>query len=175
MFINLSPRSAWSFGLPQDTPFIWTGTDAPPTFTPPPLHEGGLDEGALNESPHGPATKLGLLAPLLPADLDALPPTELPATPQAFGPAPGPITMRDVPPPDWVFALLPPPTRSDGPPEFQPAFPPPAPPGSPELVALLDALWAARPPLPEVPPQGLVFPELVPPSAPPPFLAWSML
>lgn len=170
MLINPSPRSAWSFGLPQDTPFIWTGADSPPTFTPPPLNEA-----ALNEAPHGPATDLALLAPLLPADPDALPPAELPAFPQAFSPVPGPITMRDVPPPDWVFALLPPPTPSGGAPEFQPAFPPPAPPGSPELVALLDALWAARPPLPEMPPQGLAFPELVPPSAPPPFLAWSML
>lgn len=178
MLIAPSPRAAWSFGLPQDLAFTWSNPEAPSGFAPP-TPASAAPRPLLS-------VEVALLAPLPPAGLEALPPTQPAAstTPLPQAPPPPPQPILEPPPslspepslPDLSVAL---PAPQDWALPLEPPFPPITPPSPAPLAAdpaaLLDALWAARPPLPEIPWPGLMPPGLVPPAPPPPHLAWPML
>jgi hypothetical protein len=179
MLLAPLPRTGSSFGLPQDPAFTWSSPEAPQVFAPPPA----------SAAPRPlPPLEVTLLAPLPPAGLEALPPAEPagaatllaplppPAPPPALIPEPPPslppeASTPDLPvtlpvPEDWALALEPP---------FKLITPPGPAPLAEDPIALLDALWAARPQLPEIPLPGLIPPGVVPPAPPPPLLAWPML
>jgi hypothetical protein len=159
MLFAQTPRLSWSFGAPQDLSFLWATPEpapvtATPAFTPPALAMPGLI------APLPPAGQEAL-PPLAPVTL-APPPVERPALPEPPAAAEPALTLP-LPPADTLAA--PPPALE--PPITPPVIPPITPPGphplAPDPAAWLDALWAARPDLPEIP---------APP--PPPPLAWFM-
>lgn len=177
MLTATPPRAAWSFGLPQDLPFTWSSPEAPSGFAPPPA--SAAPRALL-------PVEVTLLAPLPPVGLEALPPAEPVASPAPIAPAPPPplppqliLESPTAPPPELRLleppllepgAILPRPTDLAVDPPFALIAPPGPSPFMEDPVTLLDALWAARLPLPDVIPLGLI-----PPAPPPPPLAWPML
>lgn len=153
MLLAPPPRLAWSFGTSPDLSFTWAMADA---FAPP--ARPGLMETALLAPlpPAGmeglPPVEAPLPAPSLPSPVAILPPPAAPAPEAPITPAPKavpPAPEAPLPLPEAPLPLI----AAPGPNPF-----------AEDPVALLEALWAARPILPDLPP----FP-------PPPPLAWGML
>lgn len=150
MLLAPPPRLSWLLGAPQDLSFTWATPEPAPVFTPP-------APPVLAEP--------GLIAPLPPAGGEALPPEAPLPVPAALVEPPALAVPPALPEPVLLTALPPALTTTSLPPEaLEPPILAPGPnPLAADPVAWLEALWAARPALPDIPP---------PP--PPPPLAWFM-